>query len=150
MTFHLLGFFHWTVCNFFFCCVTMKTIYSRSRVLVVFFKLYKGTSVSREKVSTKFDCGRISVIVHRSASNKLAVDLLVLLVWNWVLFLQREMTKSVCLANYFQSKICELVSGKFSKCLYIHSYAYVVTSSALNECLLLHNFKDSCSTKCHW
>ena len=37
--------------------------------------------MSRDKVSTEFDCRRISVIVHRSASDKLAVDSLVLLVW---------------------------------------------------------------------
>ena len=36
--------------------------------------------MSREYVSTKFDCRRISVIVHRSASDNIAVDLLVLLV----------------------------------------------------------------------
>ena len=29
--------------------------------------------MSREKVSTEFDCLRISVIVHRSANDKLAV-----------------------------------------------------------------------------
>ena len=34
-----------------------------------------------DKFSTEFDCRGISVIVHRSASNKLAVDPLVLLVW---------------------------------------------------------------------
>ena len=28
ITFHFLGFFHWTVSNLFFCCVTVKTIYS--------------------------------------------------------------------------------------------------------------------------
>ena len=27
ITFHFLGFFHWTVSNLFFCCVTVKTIY---------------------------------------------------------------------------------------------------------------------------
>ena len=27
-TFHFLGFFHWTVLNLFFCCVTVTTIYS--------------------------------------------------------------------------------------------------------------------------
>ena len=29
--------------------------------------------MSREKISTEFDCRRISVIVHRSASDKLAI-----------------------------------------------------------------------------
>ena len=36
--------------------------------------------MSREKVSTEFNCLRNSVIVHRSASEKLAVDSLVWLV----------------------------------------------------------------------
>ena len=37
-------------------------------------------------------------------------------------------------AEGFQSKICKLVFGKLSKCLYIHSYTHLITSSALNEC----------------
>ena len=32
ITFRFLGFFHWTVSNFFFCCVTVKTIYNESAV----------------------------------------------------------------------------------------------------------------------
>ena len=36
--------------------------------------------MSRQYVSTEFDCRRISVIVHRSVSDKLAADSLVLLV----------------------------------------------------------------------
>ena len=43
----------------------------------------------------------------------------------------------------FQSKICEVVSGKLYKCLYIHSYTHLITSSALNECLLVHNFQKN-------
>ena len=37
-----------------------------------------------------------------------------------------------CLANCFQSKILndKLLSGKLSKCLYIHSYTHIITSSA--------------------
>ena len=31
-----------------------------------------------------------------------------------------------------------------SKCLYIHSYTQLRTSLALNECLLVHDFQDSC------
>ena len=42
--------------------------------------LYRWTSVNDEYVSTEFNCWRISVIVHRSANDKLAVDSLVLLV----------------------------------------------------------------------
>ena len=42
--------------------------------------LYRWTSVSGEYAITEFNCWRISVIVHRSANDKLAVDSLVLLV----------------------------------------------------------------------
>ena len=45
--------------------------------------------------------------------------------------------------------MCELVSGNLSKCLYIHCYTHLITSSSLNECLLVHNFQNNCSTKCH-
>ena len=102
----------------------------------------------RESVSTEFDYRRISVIVHRSASQKLAV------VHSSCLFRadsypgQRE-RKSV--RQGFQWKICELVSGKLSKCLHVHSYSHLITSSALDECLLVHNFHwNNCSTECHW
>ena len=92
--------------------------------------------MSREYVSTEFNCRRISVIFHRSASEKLAVYSLVLLTSP-----KRE-RKNVKLANCFQPKIVndKQVSGKLSKCLYIHSYMHLITSSALNECLLAHNF----------
>ena len=66
-------------------------------------------------------------------------------VWGWVLF--RSKKEKEYLAR-FQSKICDLVSGKLSKCLYIHS-THLITSSALNECLLVHNFQNNCSTECH-
>jgi len=45
--------------------------------------------------------------------------------------------------------LCELVSGKLSKYLYIHSYTHLIPSFALNECLLVQNFQYSCSTECH-
>ena len=89
-----------------------------------------------EWVSTEFECRWISVIVIHS----------------FCLFgaesysCQRE-RKSVW--QGFQSTICELLSGKLSKCLYIHSYRHLITSSALNECLLVHNFQNNCSTECH-
>ena len=95
--------------------------------------------MGREYVSTELNCRRISVIVHRSASDELAV------VHSSCLFRaesysgQRE-RKSVWQGFQYKSKICELVSGKLSKCLYIHSYTHLITSSALNECLLVHNF----------
>ena len=80
--------------------------------------LYRRTSVSREYVSSEFDCWRISVIVHRSANDKLAVDSLVLLVCGLSLILP---------GNFFQSTICEHVSGKLSKCLFIRSYTHLIT-----------------------
>ena len=82
-------------------------------------------------------------MIHRSASYKLAD------VHSSCLFGaesdsgQRE-RKSVW--QGLQSEICdicELVSGKLSKCLYIHSYTHLITSSALNECLLIHNFQTT-------
>ena len=74
--------------------------------------------MSREYVSTEFDCRRISVIVHRSASDKLAVFHSSCLFGADSYSGQRE-RKSV--RQGFQSKICELVSGKLSKCLCIQS-----------------------------
>ena len=102
--------------------------------------------MSREKVSTEFDCRRISVIVHRSASDKLAVVHSSCLFGAESYSGQRE-RKSVWQGFQYKSKICELVSGKLSKCLYIHSYTHLITSSALNECLLVHNFQNNCSTE---
>ena len=80
--------------------------------------LYRRTSVSREYVSSEFDCWRISVIVHRSANDKLAFDSLVLLVCGLSL---------IPPGNFFQSTICEHVSGKLSKCLFIRSYTHLIT-----------------------
>ena len=94
--------------------------------------------MSTEKVSTEFDCRRISVIAHRSASDKLTVVHSSCWFGAESYSGQRE-RKSVW--QDFQPKICELVSDKLSKCLYIHSYTLLITSSALNECLLVHNFQ---------
>ena len=79
-------------------------------------------------------------MVHRSASERLAV------VHSSCLFGAESSSgererKSVW--QSFQSKICELVSDKLSKCLYIHSYTHLMTSPALNECLLIHNFRTT-------
>ena len=100
--------------------------------------------MSREYVSTEFNCRRISVIVHRSASDKLTVVHSSCLFGAESYSGQRE-RKSVW--QGFQSKICELVPGKLSKCLYVHSYTHLITSSAHNECLLVHNFQNNCSTE---
>ena len=82
-----------------------------------YLKLNSGrTSVRREYVSTEFDCRRISVIVHRSASDKLAVVHSSCLSGAECYSGQRE-RKSVWQGFQFKSKICELVSGKLSKCL---------------------------------
>ena len=57
--------------------------------------------MSMEYASIEFNSGRISVIVHRSASDKQAVDSLVLLVCGLSLIPLKR--KKVCLANCFQS-----------------------------------------------
>ena len=67
--------------------------------------LYRRTSVSREHVSMEFNCRRISVIAHRSVSDKLAIDSLVLLVCGLSLITPK--IEKDCLANCFQSKICK-------------------------------------------
>ena len=74
------------------------------------------------------DFRRIYVIVHRSTSDKLAVACLGL-----SLIPVKERGRLFFFKG-FQSKICELVSGKLSKCLYIHGYTHLITSSALSEC----------------
>ena len=86
-------------------------------------------------------------LIERGARTGLVVDSLVLLVCG-LSFIPPKREKE-CLANRFQLKICELVSGELSKCLYIRSYTDLITSSVLNECLLIHNFQNSCSTECH-
>ena len=83
------------------------------------------------------------------STDKLAVDSLVLLLCGLSPIIPRKREKE-CLANYFQSKICELMSGKLSKRLYIHSYTHRITSSALNECLLALTFKKAApQIECH-
>ena len=84
-------------------------------------------------ISTEFDCQRISVIIHRSASDNLP-----LIDWSCSFGTDSYSPKKIekeCLTNCFQSKICELASGKLSKCLYRHSYTNLITLSALNESL---------------
>ena len=74
---------------------------SRWRVLVIitiFLTLWKD--ICEQGLSQH--CRRISVIVHRSASGKLTVDLLVLLVCG-LSFIPPKGEE--CLANCFQSKI---------------------------------------------
>ena len=61
--------------------------------------------MSREHVSMEFNSPRISVIVHRSVSDKLAIDSLVLFVCG--LSLIPPKIEKECLANCFQSKICK-------------------------------------------
>ena len=36
-----------------------------------------------------------------------------------------------------------------SPSVYIHSYRHLITSSAPNECLLVHTFQNKCCTECH-
>ena len=74
--------------------------------------------MSREKVSTEFDCRRIHVIVHQSASDKLAVVHSSSLFGAESYSGQRE-RKSVWQGFQYKSKICELVSGKPPRvCIY--------------------------------
>ena len=73
-----------------------------------------------ENTATEFDCRRISVNVHQSASDKLAVVHLSCLFGAESYSGQRE-GKSVWQGFQYKSEICELVSGKLSKCLNIHS-----------------------------
>ena len=66
--------------------------------------LYRRTSESGEYDSTEFNCWRISVIVHRSANDKLAVYSLVLLVCGLSLippgkFFSNQRFVNTCLAN---------------------------------------------------
>ena len=75
--------------------------------------------MSREKVSTEFDCRRIHVIVHQSASDKLAVVHSSSLSGAESYSGQRE-RKSVWQVFEYKSKICELVSGK-SPSVYIYT-----------------------------
>ena len=59
----------------------------------------------RKYVSTEFNCGPISVIVHRSASDKLAIDSLVLLVCGLSLIppkREKECPSFYILSNYWR------------------------------------------------
>ena len=98
--------------------------------------------MSRKYVSTEFNCWRIFVISHRSASIKLAVDSLVLFV-SGLRLIRRRGRKSVW-------QIVSSQSLNSLDCLYVHNYTLFITSSALNVCLLVHNFQSSCFTECHW
>ena len=94
--------------------------------------------MSREQVSTEFDCRRISVIVHRSASDKLAVVHL------------------PCLfaAESYTVKERERVSSKVFNQRFVNSclaaspsvYIYTVIRT---EYLLVRYFQNNCSTECH-
>ena len=66
--------------------------------------------MSREYVRAEFDGRQISVIVHRSASDKLAVESFTRLAClGPSLYSGQRKRQSVC--QGFQSNICELVSG---------------------------------------
>ena len=59
--------------------------------------------MSREYDSTEFDCRRISVVVHRSVSDMLAVDSLVLLFCGLSLMIPPKREKE-CLSLLFPIK----------------------------------------------
>ena len=69
-------------------------------------------------------------LIERGARTGLVVDSLVLLVCG-LSFIPPKREKE-CLANRFQLKICELVSGELSKCLYIYA---VIRTLSLHLCL---------------
>ena len=75
--------------------------------------------MSREYVSTVCNYQRISVIAHRSASDKRAVDSLVLFVYR-VLFPQRERKSVWHIVSKQRFVNDKLMSGKLSKCLHVY------------------------------
>ena len=85
-------------------------------------KACSQATVSREKVSTEFDCRRIHVIVHQSASD-LAVVHPSSLFGAESYSGQRE-RKSVWQGFQYKSNICELLSGKLPSV-----YIYTVKST---------------------
>ena len=95
-----------------------------------------------EYVSTEFNCRRISAIVHRSASDKLAVDSLVLLVFGFSLIPQRERNSVWQIVSDQTFVNDKLVSGNLSKCLYIHSRTrtfYLHLNSSSTELVTTYN-----------
>ena len=68
--------------------------------------------MSRELVSTEFDDRRISVIVHRSVSDKLAVESFTRLACLGPSLIPVKERERVSGKVSNQSRICELVSGK--------------------------------------
>lgn len=90
--------------------------------------MVKSRSVTRNAENAR-GLGRDEIVVK-------AVDSLVLLVYGLI----PPKREKKCLANCFQSKVCEFVPGKLSQCLYMRSYTHLITSYAPNECLLVHSF----------
>ena len=78
--------------------------------VLVFFKLNRKTFVS--------NCRQIPVIIHRSASDKLAVDSRVLLGCGLSLIPPKR--EKECLKTFFQSKICEMCLAN-SPSVYIYT-----------------------------
>ena len=71
--------------------------------------------------------------MHRSASDKLAVESFTLLAClgpSLIPVKERERVSG----KVFNERFVNSCPGKLSKCLYIHSYTHLITSSALNEC----------------
>ena len=56
ITFHFLGFFHWTVSNLYFWCVTVKTIYICCKVRPGLFREWLQTMVSTILAGYKLAC----------------------------------------------------------------------------------------------
>ena len=55
-----------------------------------------------------------SIIIHRSASDNLAVDSLVLLVWDWVLFPARERKRTLSIQQKIRFEISEIPRAQWN------------------------------------
>ena len=111
-------------------------------------RLQRGTSMSRENISTEFNCQR--VMVHCSA-DKLAwfTRLFKLLVCGpslippkWV-----ESGKSFPIKHDVNDK---LMSVNPPSGVVTHSYMPFIPLSVLNKYLSVHIFQNSCSKEYHW
>ena len=76
---------------------------------------------------------------------------LVLLVWGGCLIPVKERERvSGEVSNQRFVNPCLANSPSVYKHSYTHLITLFITSSALNECPLVHNFQNNCSTGCHW
>ena len=62
-----------------------------------------------------------------------------------------SVSNSVLIISHITFRDCRMhiFADNLSRNSCIHSYTRLITSSALNECLLVQNFQNSRSTECH-